>query len=163
MMYTYDPSYGDGDAAYIPFGTYRRDNISVNADRDMELLPRLTLNYEKQFENSELKAMFVAESTTFKRDYLMGSRTDPLSFEAPYLNYSSEAEKDNAEIFSEMFVQFPQFKEHVAAFIERNYCFVVNDEDHSDPATLLETLRLEEVKRLNAWILTRNHPGRIAR
>lgn len=101
MMYTYDPSYGDGDAAYIPFGTYRRDNISVNADRDMELLPRLTLNYEKQFENSELKAMFVAESTTFKRDYLMGSRTDPLSFEAPYLNYSSEAEKDNAEIFSE--------------------------------------------------------------
>ena len=101
MMYTYDPSYGDGDAAYIPFGTYRRDNISVNADRDMELLPRLTLNYEKQFENSELKAMFVAESTTFKRDYLMGSRNDPLSFEAPYLNYSSEAEKDNAEIFSE--------------------------------------------------------------
>ena len=101
MMYTYDPSYGEGDAAYIPFGTYRRDNISVNADRDMELLPRLTLNYEKEFENSELKAMFVAESTTFKRDYLMGSRTDPLSFEAPYLNYSSEAEKDNAEIFSE--------------------------------------------------------------
>ena len=31
----------------------------------------------------------------------MGSRTDPLSFEAPYLNYSSEAERDNAEIFSE--------------------------------------------------------------
>ena len=31
----------------------------------------------------------------------MGSRTDPLSFEAPYLNYSSEAKKDNAEIFSE--------------------------------------------------------------
>ena len=101
MMYTYDPSYGEGDAAYIPFGTYQRDNISVNADRDMELLPRLTLTYEKEFENSELKAMFVAESTTFKRDYLMGSRTDPLSFEAPYLNYSSEAEKDNAEIFSE--------------------------------------------------------------
>jgi len=37
MMYTYDPSYGEGDAAYIPFGTYQRDNISVNADRDMEL------------------------------------------------------------------------------------------------------------------------------
>ena len=69
----------------------------------------------------------------------------------------------HAEIFSEMFVQFPQFKEHIAAYIERNYCFVVNDEDHSDPATLLETLKLEEVKRLNAWILTRNHPGRIAR
>jgi TonB-linked SusC/RagA family outer membrane protein len=101
MMYTYDPSVGDGDAAYIPFGTYRRDNISVNSDRDMELLPKLTLTYEKEFENSELKALFVAESTSFKRDYMMASRTDPLSFEAPYLNYSSEAEKDNAEIFSE--------------------------------------------------------------
>ena len=101
MMYTYDPSYGEGDAAYIPFGTYRRDNISVNADRDMELLPRLTLNYEKEFENSELKAMFVAESTTFKKRLLNGLKDDPLSFEAPYLNYSSEAEKDNAEIFSE--------------------------------------------------------------
>ena len=100
-MYTYDPSLGEGDAAYVLYGTYQRDRIGVNADRDMELLPRFTLEYEKEFEDSELKALFVAESTTFKRDYLMGSRTDPLSFEAPYLNYSSEAEKDNAEIFSE--------------------------------------------------------------
>ena len=100
-MYTYDPSLGEGDAAYVLYGTYQRDRIAVNADRDMELLPRFTLEYEKEFEDSELKALFVAESTTFKRDYLMGSRTDPLSFEAPYLNYSSEAEKDNAEIFSE--------------------------------------------------------------
>ena len=69
----------------------------------------------------------------------------------------------HAEIFSEMFAQFPQFKEHVAAYIERNYCFVVNDEDHSDPATLLYTLKPEEVKRLNEWILIRNQPGRLAR
>ena len=69
----------------------------------------------------------------------------------------------HAEIFSEMFVQFPQFKEHVAAYIERNYCFVVNDEDHSDPAILLNTLKPEEVKRLNEWILIRNQPGRLAR
>ena len=34
----------------------------------------------------------------------------------------------HAEIFSEMFAQFPQFKEHVAGYIERYYCFVVNDE-----------------------------------
>ena len=39
--------------------------------------------------------------------------------------------KYHAEIFSEMFIQFPQFKAHVAAYIERNYCFVVNDEDHA--------------------------------
>ncbi len=62
-----------------------------------------------------------------------------------------------------MFIQFPQFKEHVAAYIERNYCFVVNDEDHADPNTLLETLRPEEVIRLNEWILIRNQPGKLAR
>ena len=71
--------------------------------------------------------------------------------------------KYHAEIFSEMFVQFPQFKAHVAAYIERNYCFVVNDEDHADPNTLLNTLQVEEVRRLNEWILIRNQPGRLAR
>jgi hypothetical protein len=67
----------------------------------MELLPRITLNYEKEWEDHKLLATFVAESTTFERDYMFASRTDPLSFEAPYLNYSSEAERDNGEIFSE--------------------------------------------------------------
>ena len=69
----------------------------------------------------------------------------------------------HAEIFSEMFIQFPQFKAHVAAYIERNYCFVVNDEDHANPNTLLTTLQPEEVRRLNEWILIRNQPGRLAR
>ena len=67
----------------------------------MELLPKLTLNYENSWDQHDLRATLVAESTTFERDYLMGSRTDPLSFEAPYLNYSSEAERNNAEIFSQ--------------------------------------------------------------
>jgi hypothetical protein len=69
----------------------------------------------------------------------------------------------HAEIFCEMFSQFPQFKAHVAAFIERNYCFVVNDEDHSDPNTLLTTLKPEEVRRLNEWVLLRNKPGIVDR
>ena len=71
--------------------------------------------------------------------------------------------KYHEEIFSEMFMQFPQFKAHVAAYIERNYCFVVNDEDHADPHTLFSTLKPEEVRRLNEWILNRNQPGRLAR
>ena len=100
-MYTYNPLLGEGDAAYEFFGTYQRDMISVNSDRDLELLPKLTLNYENSWGEHDLKAIFVAESTTFERDYLMASRTDPLSWEAPYLNYSSEAERDNAEIFLE--------------------------------------------------------------
>ena len=69
----------------------------------------------------------------------------------------------HAEIFSEMFIQFPQFKAHVAAYIERNYCFVVNDEDHADPRSLLPTLKPEEVKKLNEWILLRNQPGTLSR
>ena len=100
-MYTYDPSLGSGDASYQLFGTFQRDAINVNSDRDMELLPKLQLNYEKNWGEDNLKATFVAESTTFQRDYLMGSRYDFLSYEAPYLNYSSAAERDNAEIFSE--------------------------------------------------------------
>jgi hypothetical protein len=40
-IYTYDPSRGEGDAAYVQFGTNQRDNIRVTSDRDMELLPEL--------------------------------------------------------------------------------------------------------------------------
>ena len=69
----------------------------------------------------------------------------------------------HAEIFCEMFSKFPQFKAHVAAYIERNYCFVVNDEDHSDPKSLLNTLKLGEVSKLNEWILVRNKPGSVER
>lgn len=65
----------------------------------------------------------------------------------------------HAEIFSDMFIQFPQFKAHVAAYVERNYCFVVNDEDHADPRTLFTNLKPEEVRKLNEWILLRNQPG----
>ena len=69
----------------------------------------------------------------------------------------------HAEIFCEMFSQFPQFKAHVAAYIERNYCFVVNDEDHSNPKSLLTTLSNEEVRKLNEWVLLRNKPGTVTR
>jgi hypothetical protein len=69
----------------------------------------------------------------------------------------------HAEIFCEMFSQFPQFKAHVAAYIERNYCFVINDEDHSDPNTLLTTLCADEIRKLNEWVSLRNKPGTVAR
>jgi hypothetical protein len=71
--------------------------------------------------------------------------------------------KYHEEIFSKMFIQFPQFKAHVAIFIERNYCFVVNDEDHADPRSLLPILKPKEVKKLNEWILLRNQPGTLCR
>jgi len=60
------------------------------------------------------------------------------------------------EIFIELFAGFPQFKDHVAAYVERHYCMVVNDEDHSDPRSLLKILNLEEVRMQNEWIVNRS-------
>lgn len=64
----------------------------------------------------------------------------------------------HAEIFRELYPNFPQFKAHVAAFVERNYCTMINDEDHPTPDHILQYLKPEEVIRLNEWIMTRG-PG----
>ena len=60
------------------------------------------------------------------------------------------------DIFSELF-EFPQFKAHVAAYVERHYCVVVNDEDHPDSESLLEILKPSEVRMLNEWIVNRHN------
>ena len=60
------------------------------------------------------------------------------------------------EIFSELFSKFPQFKAHVAAYVERNYCgVVINDEDHSSPDPLFDMLTFDEIHMLNKWIVNR--------
>ncbi len=61
------------------------------------------------------------------------------------------------EIFSELFSKFPQFKAHVAAYTERNYCVVINDEDHSRPESLFDILSFDEIHMLNKWIV--DHRG----
>ena len=63
------------------------------------------------------------------------------------------------EIFSELFSNFPQFKAHVAAYVERNYCgVVINDEDHSNPDTLIDMISFDELLMLNRWIVDRKRP-----
>jgi len=63
------------------------------------------------------------------------------------------------EIFSELFSKFPQFKAHVAAYVERNYCgVVINDEDHSNPDTLIDLINFDELQMLNRWIADRSKP-----
>jgi hypothetical protein len=63
------------------------------------------------------------------------------------------------EIFSELFSKFPQFKAHVAAHVERNYCgVVINDEDHSNPETLIDLISFDELLMLNRWIVDRKKP-----
>lgn len=71
-------------------------------------------------------------------------------------------EKYHSEIFSELF-EFPQFKAHVAAYLERNYCVVVNDEDHPEVQSLLEILKPEEVRILNEWIINRRNKPSIVK
>lgn len=62
------------------------------------------------------------------------------------------------DIFKELYNGFPQFKAHVAAYIERHYCMVVNDEDHADPKSLLTILNEKEVRLQNEWIVFRKRP-----
>ena len=60
------------------------------------------------------------------------------------------------EIFSILFSQFPQFKAHVAAYVERNYCgVIINDEDHSSSDALFSMLTFDEIHMLNKWIVNR--------
>ena len=60
------------------------------------------------------------------------------------------------EVFSELFSKFPQFKAHVAAYVERNYCGVmINDEDHGSSDTLFDMLTFDEINMLNKWIVNR--------
>ena len=68
------------------------------------------------------------------------------------------------EIFSELFSKFPQFKAHVAAYVERNYCgVVINDEDHSNTDTLIDLISFDELRMLNKWIADRNKPKTLQR
>lgn len=61
------------------------------------------------------------------------------------------------EIFTQLFSRFPQFKAHVAMYVERHYCIVVNDEEHTNPSTLLSILQPEEILTLNKWILSKKN------
>ena len=66
----------------------------------------------------------------------------------------------HAEIFHELYPKFPQFKAHVAAYVERHYCTVINDEDHPTPQHVLNYLQPDEISWLNEWILTRGQAYR---
>ncbi len=68
----------------------------------------------------------------------------------------------HASVFAELF-DFPQFKAHVAAYVERNYCVVVNDEDHPDARAVMDFLKPEEIRTLNEWILKRHNKPSIVK
>jgi hypothetical protein len=82
-----------------------------------------------------------------------------LTLKLSQYRYKDKTPEYQNEIFSELFSKFPQFKAHVAAYVERNYCgVVINDEDHSNPDTLIDLLRPDELRMLNRWIADRRRP-----
>jgi len=79
-----------------------------------------------------------------------------LSAKLKSFNPKIDSQSYHEEIFKELFDGFPQFKDHVAAYVERHYCMVVNDEDHSDPQSLINILTPKEIRMQNDWIVNRS-------
>lgn len=86
-----------GQDPWVKRGTQNTNRINVYSDRATELLPLISLEYDKIFGDHHLSGMLISETRTYKFTSLTGSRKDVLSFEAPYLRYASEEGKDNSE------------------------------------------------------------------
>ena len=86
-----------GDDPWVKRGTQNTNNMLVYSNRSTELLPQVSLQYDKIIGDHTIKAVLVGETWSYKWTSLQGSRKDILSFEAPYLIYASEEGKDNAE------------------------------------------------------------------
>ncbi len=85
-----------------------------------------------------------------------------LSSKLDKFDSSNTDSKYNRAVFSELF-EHPQFQAHVAAYIERNYCIVINDEDHPSPESVLEILTPQEIRKMNEWIILKNRRGQLLR
>lgn len=102
QIWEYDPiAANENSDPWILRGTRNQNKMYVYADRSNEMLPLVSLEYEKTIGGHNLKAMVVNEIHTYKWTNLRGDRYDLLSYEAPYLNFASNDRKDNAEIAGE--------------------------------------------------------------
>ncbi|WP_340114620.1 SusC/RagA family TonB-linked outer membrane protein [Maribellus mangrovi] len=101
-VWEYDPIAAQaGEDPWIKWGTQNSNNMSVYSYRSNEMLPQISLNYDKVIGDHNISAVLVGEAWTYKNTDLTGSRKDVLSFEAPFLKYASEEGKDNNENFNE--------------------------------------------------------------
>lgn len=102
QIWEYDPiAASKNNDPWILRGTRNQNKMYVYADRSNEMLPLVSLEYEKTFGGHNLRAMVVNETYTYKWTNLRGDRYDLLSYEAPYLNFASNDRKDNSEIAGE--------------------------------------------------------------
>lgn len=87
---------------WIKRGTQNTNRLSVTSDRSTDLLPLVSLEYERKFSDHSLKGIIIGETRTFNSTSLSGSRKDLLSYEAPYLRYASQSGIDNNENANEV-------------------------------------------------------------
>ncbi len=90
----------EGKDPWISKGIQNTNNMKVYSSRSTELLPQVSLQYNRTMGEHTFKAMLVGETWSYKWTSLQGTRKDILSYEAPYLIYASEEGKDNAENFN---------------------------------------------------------------
>jgi len=82
-------------------GTENQNEISVNSNQGTELLPLVSLDYNRSFGNHNFNGVLVGETRTYNFTTLSGDRKNILSFEAPFLNYASTEGMTNSEISSQ--------------------------------------------------------------
>jgi TonB-linked SusC/RagA family outer membrane protein len=86
-----------GGDPWISQGTQNTNSMTVYADRETELLPMISIEYERIFGDHHLTGMLVAETRETKWASLEGYRKDILSYESAYLDYASEEGMTNSE------------------------------------------------------------------
>ncbi|MCY1720269.1 TonB-dependent receptor [Prolixibacteraceae bacterium Z1-6] len=97
-VWEYDPIAAQGGSdPWIKWGTQNKNSMKVYSSKSTELLPQISLQYDKVLGDHTIKGVLVGETWSYKWTSLQGTRKDILSFEAPYLIYASEEGKDNAE------------------------------------------------------------------
>ncbi len=82
---------------WILQGTENQNRIFVYSDRARELLPLVTLDYDRQLGEHKISGLLASETRTYTFTSLRGDRRDLLSFEAPFLRYASREGVDNTD------------------------------------------------------------------
>ena len=101
-IWEYDPTASTTEGEWINRGIMGNPgSVKVNTDRSSNILPLVSLEYEKKISDHSLKAMIAGESRKYQSADLMGKRINLISFEAPYLRYASQIGIENDEIADE--------------------------------------------------------------
>lgn len=91
----------EGEDPWILKGKLNTNRISIQNERELELMPTFGFEYNRQFGEHKFGALVLSETRTWKELKNGASRKDLLSFDAPYLSYASEIGMDSYEGITE--------------------------------------------------------------